>query len=222
MATCNPALEQCSESDTLTRPDMTDLVQLTTIYYANIAFLMPSLVFWGAWYLEQDEYNGDATLWDVFAYVFLWFFLTGYHILVWLFPALTLTFYLLTGADFFLLRWTDDLGLYFVTKGVAQQGWNCHALVSIIALVLVIREYRIGDGAGFEWTIFLAYTVPAALLEYLTWTNGVNAARRIDPSWNEHRGKLYPPSFYSRGWVEDEPYPEPAAAIEDVSSIVTL
>ena len=222
LAKCDPAIEQCGESDTLIRPSMTDLVQLTTVYYANIAFLMPSLVFWGIYRLENHPTNDMVTLWDVFAYVVMWFFFTGYHILVWLFPALTLTFYMLTSADFFLFRWTDNLGLYFVTQGVAQQGFNCHALVSIVALLLWISEIRRGEDAGFERTIFLAYTLPAGLLEYLAWRNGVNAARRIDPTWTEHRGLLYPPSFYRRGWVEDEPYPEPEAAVEDVTSIVTL
>ena len=33
---------------------MTDLVQLTTIYYANIAFLMPSLVYWGIYSLDNN------------------------------------------------------------------------------------------------------------------------------------------------------------------------
>ena len=115
MESCNPAIEQCGESDTLVRPGMTDLVQLTTIYYANIAFLMPSLVFWGVYRLENNPDGDMATIWDVFAYVFMWFFFTAYHILVWLFPALTLSFYMLTSGDFFLFRWTDNLGLYFVT-----------------------------------------------------------------------------------------------------------
>ena len=34
----------------------------------------------------------------------------------------------------------------------------------------------------------------------------MDAVRRIDPSWNEHRGRLYPPFFYSFGLIEDEPY----------------
>ena len=204
------------------------MVQLTTIYYANIAYLMPSLVYWGIWYINRDSYitivDPWEELWEIFAYVFMWFLFMGYHALVYLIPALTLSFYMLFGADFFLFQWTDNLGLYFITRGVSQQGFNLHAIVSVIALLLVFSEINAGDDFGFELTIFLAYTVPAALLEYLAWNNGVNAARRIDPTWNEHRGKLYPPMFYSRGWVQDEPYPEPdqQSAIQDVSSIVKL
>ena len=81
--------------------------------------------------------------------------------------------------------------------------------MSALALSFLISEIRRGLDYSFELTIFLAYTIPAAILDYFTWSNGVNAARRIDPTWNEHRGMLYPASFYRRGWVEDEPYPEP-------------
>ena len=154
---------------------------------------------------EEDE----LTLGEFLAYLVMLIFFTGYHVLIYLPPALTLTFYMLFGTDFFLFQWTDTSGLYFITKFVSQQGFNCHALVSILTSIIVLGELNSRGDIGFELTIFLAYSVPAALLEYLAWNNGVNAARRIDPSWNEHRGKLYPPSFYSRGWVEDEPYPEP-------------
>ena len=44
----------------------------------------------------------------------------------------------------------------------------------------------------------------AGWLEYRSWKYSVNAARRINPNWNEHQGFLYPARFYRRGWVEDD------------------
>ena len=87
---------------------------------------------------------------------------------------------------------------------------------------------------GFTWDeplqiyTSLIYGIISAVLEYHAWTVGVNAARRMDPSWNKHRGLLYPPAFYDWGWVaEYESYEEEEAekkegGFGDITDIVNL
>ena len=157
-------------------------------------------------------------------YALLWTLFTAYHILTYVLPAQVLSIYLLFGSDFFLFSWTDDMSLYFVTKWSRNGGWNCHTVTSLVLAYLLLAKWLDGAWAGFEVFMLFAYMIPAYTLEYFQWTNGVNAARRIDPTWNEHRGMLYPEKFYNRGWVEDQPYPaqDETSQIKDVSSIVTL
>jgi len=51
----------------------------------------------------------------------------------------------------------------------------------------------------------LQYFIFMALpLEYVQWSLGVKTARRMDPSWNERQGKLYPPILYKMGIVKDK------------------
>ena len=131
---------------------------------------------------------------------------------MFVFPALTLTFYLLFGANFFLFAWTDNLGLYFVTHGT---GFYCHSMTELIYVVIFLRWPNL-----YSLIMAITYGILGGSLEYLSWVNGVNAARRIDPSWNEHRGMLYPQLFYNRGWVKDDPYP--AEPMEDATTIIFL
>ena len=190
---CDPAIEQCQEGDQLVRPSATDLVNLTTVYYANITVLMPTVFVVGINSAVDPDFL-EAIVW-----IFYWFLMTFVHVIVWAIPALTLSFYLLFGVF-------DDLSLYFVTNGTRNYGWGAHVFFSLFGLLILLSEWNQGKNIEYESAIFFTYTGIAAVLEYFAWTNGVNAARRIDPSWNEHRGKLYPSSFYRRGWVEDEPY----------------
>ena len=150
----------------------------------------------------------NPNLGETIIYLFAGFLFTFVHVIVWGIPAFVLSLYLVFGSSFSLLRWTDDLSLYFVTNGTRNNGWGAHVFFSLLGLIILLSEWRDGENTEYELSIFLTYTAIAGVLEYLAWNNGVNAARRIDPSWNEHRGKLYPSSFYRRGWVEDEPYPE--------------
>ena len=123
------------------------------------------------------------------------------HIFVWTIPTVTLIFYLVFGANFFLFAWTDNLALYFITDATARWSFIIHAFVSFYSLYS-----RIVGGVSAELLIGIGYTLLAGSLEYSAWKVGVNAARRVDPTWNEHRGLLYPPFFYSFGWAEDPPY----------------
>ena len=101
------------------------------------------------------------------------------------------------GENFFLFSWTDSLSIYFITDATSRWSFIVHAFVSFYSLysgILGTIEARY---------IFVGYTPLAAWLEYLAWKVGVDAVRRVDPSWNEHHGLLYPTFFYSFGWVED-------------------
>ena len=56
--------------------------------------------------------------------------------------------------------------------------------------------------------VFLTYT-PLALFSFWMQVNlGVDAIRMIDPSWDEHRGPLYPSFWYSKFRLYD-PHSEP-------------
>ena len=72
-------------------------------------------------------------------------------------------------------------------------------------LAIVIDTFLRAISMAYLMTFF-GYTLLAGWLEYSAWKVGINAARRVDPTWNEHRGLLYPPLFYKFGWVEDPPY----------------
>ena len=56
--------------------------------------------------------------------------------------------------------------------------------------------------------MFILYSLVGGYLEYAAWKVGINAARYVDPTWNDHRGLLYPPFFYATGLAEDPPYPK--------------
>ena len=134
---------------------------------------------------------------DLVYILFLYFF----HIFTWTIPTFTLIIYLVFGANFFLFAWSDNLALYFITDATSRWSFIIHAFTSFYSL----WSWYVG-GSEADILIFIGYTILAGGLEYSAWKVGVNAARRVDPTWNEHRGLLYPPFFYSFGWVEDPPY----------------
>ena len=138
------------------------------------------------WFGENTSFK-YTTGTEQFAYVLIWFVMIAYHVVIYLLPSLTLVLYLLFGGNFILLRWTDNLGMYFITGGTRNQGFNCHVLNSLGIFLLFLRWRE-----GVEFIFWLIYTVMASGLEYQAWKYGVDAARRIDPSWNEHQGFLYP------------------------------
>ena len=138
----------------------------------------------------------------------------AYHVIIFLPPALTLMLYIVFGSDFFLFAWTDNLSLYFITRGTLDQGFNCHVINSLMILLLFLRWRKL-----VELEYWLIYTSMAGALEYWGWKHGVNAARRIDPSWNERRGFLYPSRLYDQGWVQDvDLQAESSKEIEDSGS----
>ena len=127
-----------------------------------------------------------------------------FGLFIWLSPFNTLMTYMVFGSDFFLFRWTDDLGIWFITQATSKWTFITHVAFTLTLLTLGITW---SEPIQIYTSIF--YALFAAGLEYHAWTVGVDAARRIDPSWNEHRGLLYPPAFYDWGWVaEYEPYEE--------------
>ena len=69
--------------------------------------------------------------------------MTVYHVVVYLPPALTLTFYLFFGSNFFLFSWTDEASLYFITQGTLDQGFNCHAIISFLYFLLFLRWQKL-------------------------------------------------------------------------------
>ena len=114
-----------------------------------------------------------------------------------------------------------------MTRGTLDQGFNCHVLNSLFLLIIFLRWQGL-----FDLEYWLLYSGMAYALEYWGWKHGVNAARRIDPSWNERRGFLYPHRLYDMGWVEDEKIQASSSkennidaedeGIQDASSIITL
>ena len=65
--------------------------------------------------------------------------------IIFLPPALTLSLYLLFGSNFFLFGWTDNLGLYFITKGTRNQGFNCHVLNSLFIFLFFVKWLELVD-----------------------------------------------------------------------------
>ena len=184
----------------MVRPPANDLVNLTIIYLLNI-LLIPFAAFISLLIYPDSDAGG----WDNVLWTWIWFFQTSWHAMIWVFPALTLLMYTAFGSSFFLFRFLDDLGLYFVTKATSKWSYRTHVLNAFLFLWAATRW-----NDGFSLVMFFVYSISAWLLESKAWNFGVNAARRMDPTWNEHRGMLYPPVFYSRGWTEDEPYDEPS------------
>ena len=94
------------------------------------------------------------------------------------------------GSNFFLFAWTNDLAVYFITKGISSLSFITHVLFTLILLYT-------GRSTTYGLLVALDYAILAYFLEMSAWNYGVNAVRHIDPTWNVHRGKLYPPIFYS-------------------------
>ena len=214
---CDPAIERCAEGDTLLRPGGGPLFWLMTNYFLNQWILVLSAVI-ATWLdlnvLNIEKYRG----YELIFHFLMWYVMVFWDVLIWALPTFTLFLYLLFGSNFFLFRWTDEFGVWFITTATSRWSFNTQVGQAVILLTL---------GILFEepiqiWT-FILYSVLAAGLQYSSWGLGVDAARRIDPSWNEHRGRLYPPFFYTFGWVQDEPYEkEKDTEFGDVAGIINL
>ena len=218
-ALCDPSVDMCNDGEALVRPGSNDLVQMTLTYYLNILLVPISL--YVMFFLMERTPMEEETGTDGWSFIFIWLVMIAYHVVIFLPPALTLTIYLIFGSNLFLFGWTDDLALYFITMGTLDQGFYCHFLNSFALLLLFLRWFKL-----FELEYWLIYTAMAGYLEYRVWQHGVNAARRIDPSWDKRRGLLYPNLFYGEGWVKDHKQQSAAQSIEsdadEVQSIVSL
>ena len=156
---CDPAIEFCSENDTLARPGVSSLLQLTLTYYANIWMVLVSILFL-VWLDDVTPWK-SSTGTEQFAYLLIWFLMILYHVVIFLPPALTLTIYLIFGSDFLLFRWTDNLSFYFVTQGTLNGGFWCHVINSLFILALYLRWFKL-----YELEFWLAYLSLAFIMEY--------------------------------------------------------
>ena len=158
--------------DSLLRPASTHLVYLLLVYYTNL-LEFPFLVFITI-FLGERLGLGDSDASFGGYIVFLWALLYFWQVVVWAFPALTLTTYLVFGSNFFLFRWTDDLAVYFIASGTRRRSFFTHVVVTAILLYL-------GRSWGYGFFLAFNYGVISYLLETLAWDFGVNAVRRVDP-----------------------------------------
>ena len=212
-ALCDPGIEECGPDDSILRPGQTHLVYLNMVYFLNI-LLMPISIW--TFFIYAARYDSNLIDdWNDLWHLLLWIVMGMWHALVWILPSLSLSIYMVFGANFFLFSWVDELALYFITSGTRSLSWKTHLMCTLIFLLQAIRN---GNDIGLRMLII--YGFYALILERLAWQFGVKAARHIDPFWNEHRGLLYPESFYSYGWVQDEPYPE--QGIQDPSTIINF
>ena len=178
-AACNPAIEQCEAGDSLLRPATTHLVYLLLVYYTNLLqfpFSVFITIFLGDRLGIDDSFGGGGTASAGYGYfiIFVWALMYFWQVLVWAFPAWTLTSYLVFGSNFFLFRWTDDLAVYFIASGTSSLSFFTHVGTTAILLFLGLNW---GTGAFFAFN----YGVISYLLETLAWDFGVNAVRRVDP-----------------------------------------
>ena len=154
---CNPEIEQCSPNSNLVRPDSSDLLSLLLIYFANFFIFPISAIFMRIIAgLFDHNLSEDWDLGDGIIYVWLYWL----HLFTWIIPTITLIFYLVFGANFFLFAWTDNLSLYFITDATSRWSFIIHAFVSFYSLYSGVL------GTLEAFLIFLSYTLMAGWLEY--------------------------------------------------------
>ena len=102
------------------------------------------------------NWSEEWDLGDALIYVWLYWL----HLFTWIIPTITLIFYLVFGANFFLFAWTDNLGLYFITDATSRWSFIIHAFVSFYSLYSGVL------GTLEAYLIFLSYTLMAGWLEY--------------------------------------------------------
>ena len=155
-------------------------------------------------YKNIDNYNEQSNLDQLVLLVTGYLFGLVWSVLIFLIPMLSLFFYALFGSSFFLFAWTDNVALWSVTKFVPGASLYHKTAVTLFLIYQVFARLVSGYGAGLEFNLLVVYLLMAVPLEFASWYLGVNAARRLDPTWNERRGMLYPPILYWLGLVEDE------------------
>jgi len=186
------------------------LLLLIAVYTANVLMWR---VLWNimgllmtSWTLFLVEWRNKALALGLLN--FLFGLITAYwNLTIFGLPVLVLSIYAVFGSDFFLFAWTDDFGIWAVTRFIPGASFY-HKVTVTLLLVYIAITGLLGAYPLLGYQLLMFYIAMAWSLEYAQWYLGVDAARRIDPTWNKHRGMLYPAIFYNRGWREDEPYPE--------------
>ena len=165
---CDSLLENCQNiKDYSIRPDGSDLIKLTLLYYGNVALLPFSyfLVILATNQMnEAPEESGGQ--------VVSWIYLLGAHMMLWIEPALIISLYMLSGSDSFL----KDRSLKLVTR-LPNYSLLLHTGTS---LLLWANMFYKGGFYPYRaiWATF--YSVLAIIAEYLSWQLNYNAILRID------------------------------------------
>ena len=114
---CDPSIEQCESGDALLRPAVWDLVMLALNYFINIFIVYFSFIL--AKDLEHEVIKSgkkrgcDEIIVESVLVIWDWMILAS--LVIWIPPCTTLTIYMIFGSSFVLFRWTDDLGIWFIT-----------------------------------------------------------------------------------------------------------
>ena len=113
---CDPEIETCAADDQLVRPSFWSLFFMMNTYSWNVSV-------WGVMFLAFFSYITNtmkitdySQLSSLVSHFFIMTLFTAWSALIFSPAAQTLFIYLIFGSNFFLFRWTDNLGMWFVTK----------------------------------------------------------------------------------------------------------
>lgn len=203
LAVCDPEYEMCSPDDELVRPSFWNLFWMIWVYGTNINV-------WGIYFTVFLAYIATnfagisySDLSSLASHFVMMTVFTAWSAIVFSPASWVLFIYLIFGSNFFLFKWTDNLGMWFVTKFVPGASLYYKLTVMLYWIWNWNGQRGSSDGGGLEKTMLMWFAFTALPLEYAQWSLGVKTARRMDPSWNEQQGKLYPPILYSLGIVKE-------------------
>ena len=215
-SSCDADVENCdgSASDVV-RPGVGALASLTFLYLGQVA--SPVLVFLIILILfGNSELNAGLELLFIFLPSYLGFF--AYYI-----PFVVSVFYMIFGANFFLIRWVDNFLVFLIYHFVS----NITPLLHGLTLFVVISTFSDVDWNAIHLTTLGLQTLSGLYFWYQTANVSIEAIQHVDPYWLKVApGPLWPSIAYffgaDRGLNDPEDTDKKSDDKEISDGIITL
>jgi hypothetical protein len=170
---CDPNVEKCEPEHDLLRPCSWHLFYMISVYGANAGswvFMFSSFALYLIGSLFADNYTENESLAQTFV---MMSFFTGVASLIFVPASNTLLTYFIFGSDFIFFRWTDDLGMWYVTEFIPSASLYYKLAVILYITYAWFSQRNAWDKGGLESYLLWTFISMALPLEFLQWTFGV-------------------------------------------------
>ena len=164
---CDPMIEDCSIDihSAGIRPPMASLVTLVFGFFAQSVAPLVAIAI-TAFGLGYDDFNDELEL--LILPALLSFF-------TYMLPFLLTNLYFITGSDWILVYWLDDVLVALIEHYVS----NINPILTVVTLTVMFHAFANGKNSKeYLWTAFF-YTLIAVLWEWVTLEVSVAAIRHL-------------------------------------------